>query len=132
MGEFASSDCVRESMGFATKFYTDEGNFDLTALSVEVFPIRDPMQFLDFIHANKNNPQTGFADPNAKWDFFSRTPESLNHLIRVFSPQGLPDGFRHMDGFAINTYKMVNAKGDAFLVKFHLLTQQGRKSITPA
>ena len=129
-GEQGSADTAfGDPRGFAIKFYTDEGNWDLVGNNVPIFFIRDSMQFPSLIHVNKRNPQTGLKDPNALWDFNSLRPETLHLVTYVFSDFGIPDGFRHMPGFSIHAYKLVNSEGKHFYAKFHWITNQGIKNL---
>jgi catalase len=132
IGGRGSSEVARDPRGFATKFYTDDGNWDLVGNNLPVFFIRDAMRFPDVVHALKPDPVTNRQEPNRIFDFMSRTPESLHVLTWLFSPRGIPASYRHQDGFGVNTYKMVNAAGDAVLVKFHWKTKQGIRSLTQA
>jgi len=127
-----SSEVARDPRGFATKFYTEDGNWDLVGNNLPVFFIRDAMKFPDVIHALKPDPVTFRQEPNRIFDFMSNTPESMHVLTWLFSPRGIPAGYRYQDGFGVNTYKMVNAKGEAVLVKYHWKTQQGIRSLTQA
>ena len=126
-----SADTVRDPRGFAVKFYTDEGIHDIVCNNTPVFFIRDPMKFPDFIHSQKKNPQTNLTDPNAQWDFLSLTPESLNQVTVLFSDQGIPYGFRFMDGFGTNTFSWYNQSGDYVYIKYHFLSEQGLKNLDP-
>ncbi|KAM9815752.1 catalase [Syngnathus typhle] len=128
-GESGSADTVRDPRGFAVKFYTDEGNWDLTGNNTPVFFIRDAMLFPSFIHTQKRNPQTHMKDPDMVWDFFSLRPESLHQVSFLFSDRGLPDGFRHMNGYGSHTFKLVNAAGEPVYCKFHYKTDQGIKNM---
>lgn len=124
-----SADTVRDPRGFAVKFYTEDGILDIVGNNTPVFFIRDPMKFPDFIHSQKKNPRTNLTDPNAQWDFLSLTPESINQVTIIFSDQGIPYGFRFMDGFGTNTFVWYNAKGSYNFVKYHFISQQGLKYI---
>ncbi|XP_049578547.1 catalase [Syngnathus scovelli] len=128
-GESGSADTVRDPRGFAVKFYTDEGNWDLTGNNTPVFFIRDAMLFPSFVHTQKRNPQTHMKDPDMVWDFFSLRPESLHQVSFLFSDRGLPDGFRHMNGYGSHTFKLVNAAGEPVYCKFHFKTDQGIKNM---
>ncbi|KAJ6222454.1 hypothetical protein RDWZM_000999 [Blomia tropicalis] len=128
--ERGSSDSVRDIRGFATKFYTKEGNYDLLGLNSPVFFLRDPFLFPKLTHSIKRNPQTGLFDYNSRWDFFSLRPETLNHITRLYSDHGIPNGFRHMNGFAINTFQLVNHEGICVYNKFHWRTNQGEQHLT--
>ncbi|KAM9302082.1 catalase-like, partial [Gastrophryne carolinensis] len=129
-GEKGTSDFIREPRGFAIKFYTEDGNWDLVGNHSPVFFIRDPILFPSLSHAQKRNPQTNLKDPNALWDFLSLRPESLHEATMIFSDHGLPDGFRHMDGFGIHAFRLVNARGEAVFAKFTYKTNQGFKYLT--
>jgi len=128
-----SSELARDPRGFAVKFYTDEGNWDLVGNNLGVFFIRDAVKFPDFIHSQKPDPVSFDRQvANRVFDFISQTPEALHMVTLVFSPRGLPASYRTMQGFGVNTYKWVNAAGDAKLVKYHWLPRQGVKSLTAA
>lgn len=129
-GEKGSADTARDPRGFAMKFYTEDGNYDLVGNNTPVFFIRDGIKFPDFIHTQKRNPQTNLKDANMFWDFLSLTPESLHQVMRLFSNLGTPDGFRHMDGFSSHTYMWYNKDGEYVWVKYHMLTDQGIKNFT--
>ncbi|MFA6860562.1 MAG: catalase [Clostridia bacterium] len=130
-GEKGSADTARDPRGFAVKFYTDEGNYDLVGNNTSVFFIRDAIKFPDFIHTQKRNPITNLPDPNAFWDFFSLTPESMNQVLRLMGDTGTPDGFRHMDGFGNHTFMWYKAgQKDYVWVKYHWKTVQGLKNLT--
>ncbi|KAG0265650.1 hypothetical protein BGZ95_003262 [Linnemannia exigua] len=127
-GEKGSSDSARDPRGFALKFYTEEGNWDMVGNNTPVFFIRDPLKFPDFIHTQKRNPQTNLKDADAYWDFLSLVPESLHQVAILFSNRGTPFSFRHMDGFSSHALKLVNKEGVAHLVKWHFKTDQGIKN----
>jgi len=129
-GEKGSADTERDPRGFAVKFYTEEGNYDLVGNNTPVFFIRDPQKFPDFIHTQKRNPQTNLKDANAFWDFLSLTPESVHQVSILFSDRGTPDGYRKMHGFGSHTFKWVNEKGEAFWIKYHFKTDEGVKNFT--
>lgn len=131
-GEKGSADTARDPRGFAMKFYTEDGNYDLVGNNTPIFFIRDGIKFPDFIHTQKRNPQTNLKDPNMFWDFLSLTPESLHQVMRLFSNLGTPMGFRHMDGFGSHTYMWYNEKGEYVWIKYHMLTDQGVKNFTAA
>uniref|UniRef100_A0A8C2H2L9 Catalase n=1 Tax=Cyprinus carpio TaxID=7962 RepID=A0A8C2H2L9_CYPCA len=118
-GEAGSADTVRDPRGFAVKFYTDEGNWDLTGNNTPIFFIRDALLFPSFIHSQKRNPQTHLKDPDMVWDFWSLRPESLHQVSFLFSDRGIPDGHRHMNGYGSHTFKLVNAQGQSVYCKFH-------------
>ena len=127
-----SSEAARDPRGFAVKFKTEDGNWDLVGNNLPVFFIRDAIKFPDVIHSLKPDPVTFRQEPNRIFDFMSLTPESMHMLTWLFSPRGIPKNYRHMDGFGVNTYKFVNAAGEAVLVKYHWKTQQGIESLTAA
>jgi catalase len=127
-----SSEAARDPRGFAVKFKTEDGNWDLVGNNLPVFFIRDAIKFPDVIHSLKPDPLTFRQEPNRIFDFMSMTPESMHMLTWLFSPRGIPKDYRHMDGFGVNTYKFVNAAGEAVLVKYHWKTQQGIESLTQA
>ncbi|XP_071975168.1 catalase-like [Engystomops pustulosus] len=129
-GEAGSADTVRDPRGFAVKFYTDEGIWDLVGNNTPIFFIRDPILFPSFIHSQKRNPQTHLKDPDMVWDFWSLRPESLHQVMFLFSDRGIPDGHRFMNGYGSHTFKLVNAKGEAVYCKFHYKTNQGIKNLT--
>ncbi|MDQ3714714.1 MAG: catalase, partial [Actinomycetota bacterium] len=126
-----SSEVARDPRGFAVKFYTEDGNWDLVGNNLAVFFIRDAIKFPDFIHSQKPDPVTFERQPpNRAFDFISQSPESMHMVMMVFSPRGIPASYRTMQGFGVNTYKWVNAQGDTKLVKYHWLPKQGVKSMT--
>jgi catalase len=128
-GELGSADTVRDPRGFAVKFYTDEGNYDLVGNNTPVFFIRDAIKFPDFIHTQKRHPQTHLKNPNAIWDFWSLSPESLHQVTILMSDRGIPATLRHMHGFGSHTFKWVNSVGEAVWVKYHFKTEQGIKNL---
>jgi catalase len=126
-----SSEAIRDPRGFAVKFYTEDGNWDLVGNNLGVFFIRDAVKFPDFIHSQKPDPVTFERQvPNRVFDFISQTPESMHMVMLVFSPRGIPASYRTMQGFGVNTYKWVNAAGETKLVKYHWIPKQGVKSWT--
>ena len=128
-----SSEMARDPRGFAVKFYTEDGNWDLVGNNLGVFFIRDAIKFPDFIHSQKPDPVTFEANvANRAFDFFSQTPEAMHMVMLVFSPRGIPASYRHQQGFGVNTYKWVNAAGETQLVKYHWLPKQGVTSLTAA
>ena len=129
-GELGSADTVRDPRGFATKFYTEEGNWDLVGNNTPVFFIRDPLKFSDFIHSQKRHPVTGLRDATMQWDFWSLSPESMHQVTWLFGDRGIPATYRHMDGFSSHTFSLWNEKGERYWVKWHLKTQQGIKCMT--
>jgi catalase len=110
-GEKGSADTDRDPRGFAVKFYTEEGNWDVAGNNTPVFFIRDPIKFPDFVHTQKRNPQTNCKDANAKWDFWSLSPEALHQITILFSDRGTPKSYRHMDGFGSHTFSLIDATG---------------------
>ncbi|VCU69775.1 Catalase [Pigmentiphaga humi] len=130
-GEKGSADTERDPRGFAIKFYTNEGNWDLVGNNTPVFFVRDGIKFPDFIHTQKRDPATNLKSPTAMWDFWSLSPESLHQVTTLFSDRGTPDGYRHMHGFGSHTFSMINAEGERVWVKYHALTLQGIKNLHP-
>jgi catalase len=128
-GESGSADTERDPRGFAMKFYTEQGNWDLVGNNTPVFFIRDPSKFPDFIHTQKKHPKTHTKDATMKWDFWSLHPESLHQVTILFSDRGIPDGHRHMDGFGSHTFSMTNALNERCFVKYHFKTMQGIKNL---
>jgi catalase len=131
-GEKGSADTERDPRGFATRFYTEEGNWDLVGNNTPMFFIKDPIKFPDFVHTQKRDPQTNLKSPTMMFDFWSKAPESLHQVTMLFSSRGTPDGYRHMDGFGSHTYSLINAAGERVFVKWHLRTQQGIKNLEAA
>jgi catalase len=128
-GEKGSADTVRDPRGFAIKFYTEDGNYDLVGNNTPVFFIRDPLKFPDFIHSQKRDPYTNIQEPDNVWDFFSLSPEATHQFTILFSDRGIPASFRTMDGFGSHTFQWVNARGEVFWVKYHFKTDQGIKNL---
>lgn len=131
-GERGSADTERDPRGFAIKFYTEEGNWDLVGNNTPMFFIKDPIKFPDFVHTQKRDPQTNLKSPTMMFDFWSKAPESLHQVTMLFSDRGTPDGYRHMDGFGSHTFSLINANGEKVFVKWHLRTQQGIKNLSAA
>ncbi|MGB5949249.1 MAG: catalase [Parvibaculum sp.] len=131
-GERGAADAERDVRGFALKFYTDEGNWDLVGNNTPVFFVRDPYKFSDFIHTQKRDPRTNMRNPTAMWDFWSLSPESLHQVTILFSDRGIPKTLRHMHGFGSHTYSFINAKNERHWVKFHFKTMQGIENLTDA
>jgi catalase len=129
-GEKGSADTERDPRGFALKFYTEEGNWDLVGNNTPVFFIRDPLKFSDFIHTQKRDPETNLKSPTMMWDFWSLSPESLHQVTILFSDRGTPKGYRHMDGFGSHTFSLINEKNELFYVKWHFKTRQGIENFT--
>lgn len=130
-GEKGSADTDRDPRGFAVKFYTEEGIWDLVGNNTPVFFLRDPLKFPDFIHTQKRDPQTNTKSPAMQWDFWSLHPESLHQVTILFSDRGIPDGYRHMDGFGSHTFSMINEAGQRYFVKWHFKTMQGIRNLPP-
>jgi catalase len=126
-GELGAADAERDVRGFAAKFYTEEGNWDLVGNNTPVFFIRDPYKFPDFIHAQKRHPRTNLRSPTAMWDFWSLSPESLHQVTILMSDRGLPQSPRFMNGYGSHTFPFINAKNERFWVKFHFKNRQGIK-----
>lgn len=131
-GELGAADAERDVRGFAVKFYTEEGNWDLVGNNTPIFFIRDPYKFPDFIHTQKRHPKTNLRSATAAWDFWSLSPESLHQVTILFSDRGLPIGVRHINGYGSHTYSFINARHERFWVKFHFKTMQGHKHWTNA
>lgn len=131
-GEKGSADTERDPRGFAVKFYTEEGNWDLVGNNTPVFFIKDAKKFPDFIHTQKRDPHTNLKSATMMWDFWSLNPESMHQIMTFFSDRGTPDGYRHMNGYRSHTYSMYNDKNDRVWVKFHFKTQQGNKTLSGA
>jgi Catalase len=131
-GERGAADAERDVRGFALKFYTDDGNWDLVGNNTPVFFIRDPLKFPDFIHTQKRDGSTNMRSATAAWDFWSLSPESLHQVTILMSDRGLPTDYRHVNGYGSHTYSFINAKGERSWVKFHFKTLQGIKTWTNA
>jgi len=131
-GELGAADAERDVRGFALKFYTEEGNWDMVGNNTPVFFVRDPYKFPDFIHTQKRHPKTNLRSNTAAWDFWSLSPESLHQVTILMSDRGLPIGVRHINGYGSHTYSFLNAKNKRFWVKFHFKTMQGHKHWTNA
>jgi len=129
-GERGAADAERDVRGFAIKFYTEQGNWDLVGNNTPVFFIRDPYKFQQLIHSQKRHPQTNLRDPNMQWDFWSLNPESLHQITILFSDRGLPASYRHMNGYGSHTFSLINTDGERVWCKFHLKTRQGIKCLT--
>jgi len=131
-GELGAADHERDVRGFALKFYTEEGNWDLVGNNTPVFFVRDPYKFPDFIHTQKRHPRTNMRSPTAMWDFWSLSPESLHQVTILMSDRGLPTTPMHMNGYGSHTYSLWNDAGERFWVKFHFKTEQGHAHYTNA
>ncbi|WP_037604648.1 catalase [Streptacidiphilus rugosus] len=124
-GNLGAPDAVRDPRGFALKFYTEEGNYDLVGNNTPVFFIKDPIKFPDFIHSQKRDPFTGVGEADNVWDYWSYSPESLHQITWLFGDRGIPASYRHMNGYGSHTYQWVAADGAAYWVKYHFKTNQG-------
>jgi catalase len=131
-GERGAADAERDIRGFALKFYTEEGNWDVVGNNTPVFFFRDPLRFPDLNHAVKRHPRTGMRDPDMNWDFWTLLPEALHQVTIIMSERGIPKSFRHMHGFGSHTYSFFNANNERTWVKFHFRTQQGVQNLTDA
>ena len=131
-GERGAADAERDIRGFALKFYTEEGNWDLVGNNTPVFFMRDPLQFPDLNKAVKRDPRTNMRSATNNWDFWTLLPEALHQVTIVMSDRGIPASYRHMHGFGSHTYSFINDKNERFWVKFHFRTQQGIKNLTDA
>jgi catalase len=126
-GELGAADAERDVRGFALKFYTEQGNWDLVGNNTPVFFVRDPYKFADFIHTQKRHPRTNLRSPTAMWDFWSLSPESLHQVTILMSDRGLPQSPRFMNGYGSHTFSFISAQNERYWVKFHFKTQQGIK-----
>jgi len=131
-GEQGFADTKRDPRGFAMKFYTDEGNFDMVGNNTPVFFVRDPSKFQDFIHSQKRLPDTGMHSHDMQWDFWTLSPESAHQVTILMSDRGIPASWRHQHGFSSHTYSWVNAGGARFWVKYHFKTEQGIENLPEA
>src|SRR6266567_5217896 len=131
-GERGAADAERDVRGFALKFYTEAGNWDLVGNNTPVFFVRDPIKFPDFIHTQKRHPKTNLRSNTAAWDFWSLSPESLHQVTILFSDRGLPKNFRQMHGFGSHTYSFINADNQRCWVKFHVKSMQDSANLTNA
>jgi len=129
-GERGAADAERDIRGFALKFYTDEGNWDLVGNNTPVFFLRDPLKFPDLNHAVKRDPRTNMRSAKNNWDFWTSLPEALHQVTITMSERGIPASYRHMHGFGSHTFSFVNSQNERFWVKFHFHTQQGIKNLT--
>jgi catalase len=131
-GERGAADAERDIRGFAVKFYTEEGNWDLVGNNTPVFFLKDPLKFPDLNHAVKRDPRTNMRSAKNNWDFWTLLPEALHQVTITMSERGIPFSYRHMNGYGSHTYSMINAKGERFWVKYHLKTKQGIKCLSDA
>jgi len=129
-GEKGSADTERDPRGFAVKFYTEDGNWDLVGNNTPIFFIKDPKKFSDFIHTQKRDPYTNCKSPAMMWDYWSLNPESLHQVMILFSDRGTPYGYRHMNGYGSHTFSLINKNNERFYVKFHFKTAQGIKNFS--
>ena len=131
-GEKGSADAERDPRGFAIKFYTEDGNWDLVGNNTPVFFIKDPKKFSHFIHTQKRDPKTNCKSPTMMWDYWSLNPESLHQVMILMSDRGTPFSYRHMNGYGSHTFSIINSKNEKVWVKFHFKTLQGIKNFTNA
>ena len=131
-GERGAADAERDVRGFAVKFYTDEGNWDMVGNNTPVFFVRDPYKFGDFIHTQKRDPKTNMRSNTAMWDFWSLSPESLHQVTILMSDRGLPQSYRFVNGYSSHTYSFINAADERFWIKLHFKTMQGIRTWTNA
>ena len=131
-GERGAADAERDIRGFALRFFTEEGNWDMVGNNTPVFFHRDPHKFPDLNRAVKRDPRTNLRSAENNWDFWTNLPEALHQVTIVMSDRGIPYGYRHMHGFGSHTYSFINAQNERFWVKFHFVTQQGIKNLTDA
>lgn len=130
-GELGSPDTWRDVRGFALKFYTTEGNFDMVGNNTPIFFLRDPMKFPHFIRSQKRLPDSGLRDATMQWDFWTQNPETAHQVTYLMGDRGLPTTWRNMNGYSSHTYMWVNSAGEKFWMKYHFLTQQGVENLTP-
>jgi catalase len=131
-GERGAADAERDIRGFAVKFYTEEGNWDMVGNNTPVFFLRDPLKFPDLNHAVKRDPRTNLRSAKNNWDYWTLLPEALHQITVVMSDRGIPATYRHMHGFGSHTFSFYNAKGERYWVKFHFKSMQGIKNLTDA
>ncbi|MFI7244167.1 catalase [Streptomyces qinglanensis] len=131
-GNLGAADAVRDPRGFALKFYTEEGNYDLVGNNTPVFFIKDAIKFPDFIHTQKRDPYTGSQEPDNVWDFWGLSPESTHQVTWLFGDRGIPASYRHMNGYGSHTFQWTNEAGEVFWVKYHFKTDQGIENLTAA
>ncbi|XP_018322499.1 catalase-like [Agrilus planipennis] len=130
-GEMGYADSVRDVRGFAIKFYTEDGIWDLVGNNTPLFFVKDPVNFMSFIHVLKRNPVTHLRDPEQFWDYLTLRPESLHQTMIVYTDRGIPDGYRHMHGYGADTFSLLNDQGVLVYCKFHHFTDQGIKNLDP-
>ncbi len=129
-GERGAADAERDVRGFAVKFYTNEGNWDLVGNNTPVFFVRDPYKFQNFIHTQKREPRSNLRSDDMQWDFWSLCPESLHQVTILFSDRGIPATYRHMNGYGSHTYSFINKRGERVWCKFHFKTNQGIRNLS--
>lgn len=129
-GEKGSADTERDPRGFAVRFYTEDGNWDLVGSNTPVFFVKDPARFPDFIHTQQRDSYTNLKSPTLMWEYWSQNPESLHQLLMLMSERGTPVGYRFMNGYGLHTFSFINAGGERFWVKFHLKSMQGIRTFT--
>ena len=129
-GERGAADAERDVRGFALKFYTEDGNWDMVGNNTPIFFVRDPYKFQMFIHTQKRNPKTNMRDMDMQWDFWSLCPESLHQVTILFSDRGIPATLRNMNGYGSHTYSLINDEGERVWCKFHFKTMQGHETLT--
>ena len=131
-GERGAADAERDVRGFSLKFYTEEGNWDMVGNNTPIFFVRDAYKFPDFIRTQKRHPMTNLRSPEAMFDFWAGTPESVHQVTILMSDRGIPKNPAHMNGYGSHTFSMWNAEGERFWVKFHFITQQGHETLSDA
>jgi len=129
-GERGSADTARDPRGFALKFYTEDGVWDMVGNNTPVFFIRDPSKFPDFIHTQKRDPVNNLRNPTVMWDFWGLSPEGTHQVTILMSDRGTPDGFRHMHGYSSHTFRWVNKDGEVHWVKLHFRTKSGIQNLS--
>lgn len=129
-GEMGSADTVRDVRGFALRFYTDDGNYDIVGNNTPVFFVNDPLKFPDFIHSQKRDPRTHERSQDMQWDFWAHSPESVHQVTILMSDRGIPASYRKMHGYGSHTFKWVNEAGEVFWVKYHFRTAQGIQNLS--
>lgn len=131
-GEKGSPDTWRDVHGFATRFYTEEGNYDIVGNNTPIFFVRDSVKFPDFIHSQKRLGSSGLRDADMQWDFWTRSPESAHQVTYLMGERGTPKTTRHMNGYGSHTFQWINAEGEAFWIKYHFISRQGVENFTDA
>src|SRR5213079_2877311 len=131
-GEQGSPDTWRDPRGFALKFYTEQGNYDLVGNNTPIFFVRYTIKFQDFIRSQKRRPDNGLRDNDMQWDFWTLSPESAHMVTWLMGDRGIPKTYRNMNGYGSHTYQWINASGERFWVKYHFKTDQGSDHLTQA